>query len=261
MRLPSQSIPFFAVLGFVLTLSTAPRAAEPETVSYSSGTETVKGFLALPKTAAKPGEKRPAIVVIQEWWGLNDWVKKKTKSFAEKGYVALAVDLYRGQVATEPDTAHQLMRGLPEDRAMRDLQAAVRYLGSRPDVDAAHIGAVGWCMGGGYALSLAVADPKLAAAVIYYGRLITDATQIAKIKAPLLGNFGGTDQGIPPAAVQEFEAQAKKATVRTDFKVYPAAGHAFASSSNPKVFRLEDAKNADDRTDAFFTQHLKPQAK
>jgi len=260
---------FSLVLSFIAVAPLGRAHAQAvlgETVSYASGSETIKGFLAIPKQApgqqakqqARPEEKRPAVIIIHEWWGQNEWARKKARSFADKGYVALAVDLYRGQVTSDPDTAHQLMRGLPEDRALRDLQAAVRYLGTRPDVDASRIGAVGWCMGGGYALSLAVAEPKLAAAVIYYGRLLTEDAQIGKIKAALLGNFGATDQGIPPAAVQAFAEQAKKLGVRVDFKVYPGAGHAFASSSSPKIFRAADAADADGRTDAFFAKYLKP---
>jgi carboxymethylenebutenolidase len=223
-------------------------------VQYKSGDETVSGYLALPE---KPGA-HPGIVVIHEWWGLNDWVKEKARAFAAKGYVALAVDLYRGTTASDPDTAHQLARGLPEDRAARDLEAAFAYIASRPDVDGRRIGAVGWCMGGGYSLALALEEPKLAAAVIYYGRLATDAKAIQKIRARLLGNFGQEDKGIPPDSVRAFEAQARKAGVEADFKIYPAAGHGFASSRDPAVFRTDAARDADARTDAFLAKALSP---
>ncbi len=229
------------------------RAAAGTMVSYPSGSETVSGYLAAPEG---PG-KKPAIVVIQEWWGLNDFVKAKTDGFAKQGYVALAVDLYRGKVATDPDTAHQLMRGMPEDRALRDLKAAVAYLRTRPDVDGPKVGSVGWCMGGGWSLNLAVAEPTLAGAVIYYGHLMTDDATIANLKVPLLGNFGGQDKGIPVDSVRAFEAKAKKDGKNVDFKIYPDAGHGFASSKDPKVFRPEDAKDADARTNAFFEKVLK----
>jgi carboxymethylenebutenolidase len=224
----------------------------PEMVSYPSGVDTVKGFLALPPG---PGP-HPALIVVHEWWGLNDFAKHKAERFASQGYVALAIDLYRGPPATDPDTAHQLARGLPEDRAKRDLAAAFTYLASRPDVDRAHIGTVGWCMGGGYALEEALQEPRLAAAVIYYGRLPTDPAAIAKIKAQLLGSFGAEDRGITPAAVQAFVEQAKKAGVSADFKVYPGAGHGFASSADPSVFRSEVARDADARADAFLRRTL-----
>ena len=248
--------PALVSIALALGFSGGALAAEPatETVAYPSGTERVSGYLALPQA----GGKRPALVVIHEWWGQNDWVRDKARAFAARGYVALAVDLYRGPAASDPDTAHQLMRGLPEDRAARDLEAAFRYLASRPDVDAKRIGTVGWCMGGGYALALAMEEPGLAAAVVYYGRLATDAKAIRKIKAKLLGNFGGEDKGIPPDSVRAFEGQARKEGVSADFKVYPGAGHAFASSSDPAVFRPEAAKDADERTFVFLARELAP---
>lgn len=240
-------------LVFVGSAALLQAAEAGQMVSYRSGSETVSGYLASPAG----GAKSPAIVVIQEWWGLNDFVKEKADRFAKQGYVAIAVDLYRGKVATDPDTAHQLMRGLPEDRAMRDLKAAVAYLRSRPDVDPKRIGAVGWCMGGGYSLQLGLADPTLAGAVIYYGHLVTEDATIRSLAVPLLGNFGGQDKGIPVQSVREFERKAKAAGKSVDFKVYPEAGHAFASSRDPKVFRAEDATDADTRTDAFFERVLK----
>jgi len=243
-----------AAASVVVGLAFASRLrAEGQMVSYPSGSETVRGYVAAPDG----GGKKPAIVVIHEWYGLNDFAKRKADAFAKEGYVALAVDLYRGKVATDADTAHQLMRGLPEDRAVRDMKAGVAYLKTRPDVDPAKVGAVGWCMGGGYALALALAEPTLSGTVIYYGHLVTEPATIESLKVPLLGNFGGRDQGIPPESVREFEAAAKKAGKTVDFKIYPDAGHAFASSSDPKVFRAADAKDADARTDAFLARVLK----
>ena len=234
--------------------SAAPKPElKTESVTFASGDEKAPGYLVLPSAEGK----HPAVIVIHEWWGLNDWVKEKTRGFAGDGAVSLAVDLYRGRVAADADTAHQLMRGMPEDRALRDLEGAFNYLASRPDVDPSHIGVVGWCMGGGQALSLAIAEPKLAAAVVYYGRLVTDPATIEKIKTPLLGNFGADDQGITPESVKAFSAAAKKAGVKADFKVYPNAGHGFASNHDPKIFKTEAARDADRRTSSFFAQHLK----
>jgi len=135
-----------ACISFVLLLALGfflpPRAAaqKTENVTYKSGDDTVTGYLAIPNGVGK----HPAIVVIHEWWGLNDWVKDQAQKFAAQGYLALAVDLYRGQVAKTPDEAHVLMRGLPDDRGLRDLQAAFAYLSSRPDVEAAKIASIGW---------------------------------------------------------------------------------------------------------------------
>jgi carboxymethylenebutenolidase len=243
---------------FLVALATAAAgsnasAAPGKMVTFPSGTEKPGAYLALPEGAGR----KPAVIVIQEWWGLNDFVKRKADEFAKKGYVAFAPDLYRGKVATDPDTAHQLMRGMPEDRAIRDLKASFDYLRSRDDVDANRIGSVGWCMGGGYSLALALEQPKLAATVMYYGRLVTDDAKIKSLAVPLLGSFGGKDQGIPRETVSEFERKAKAAGKSVDFKIYPDAGHGFASSSDPNTFRAADAKDADARTDAFFERVLK----
>lgn len=224
-----------------------------QTVSYKSGAETVNGYLALPSG----GGKHPAIIVIHEWWGLNDWVKKQAEKYAGQGYVALAVDLYRGQSAKTPDEAHILMRGLPDDRGLRDLEATFAYLASRPDVDAGKIGSIGWCMGGGWSIKLAEDQPKLAAFVVNYGSLPTDPAIIAKIKAPMLGNFGADDKGIPPSSVQAFESAMKGDGRSPDIKIYQGAGHAFQNPDNKDGYRPEATADANKRIDNFFTKNLK----
>jgi carboxymethylenebutenolidase len=227
-------------------------AQNTQTVGYKSGDETVNGYLALPSG----GGKHPAMIVIHEWWGLNDWVKDQTKQFAADGYVALAVDLYRGKVGTTPDEAHVLMRGLPDDRGLRDLEAAFAYLASRPDVEVNKIGAIGWCMGGGWSIKLAEDQPKLAAFVVNYGPLPTDAAIIAKIKAPMLGNFGADDKGIPPESVHAFEAAMKAAGKNPDIKIYEGAGHAFQNPNNKDGYRKEATEDADKRITSFFHKEL-----
>src|SRR5262245_56380159 len=154
----------------VLAMAVSSFAAESKEITYKSGDESVKGMLYTPKGNGP----FPAIIVIHEWWGLNDWVKEQAAKLADEGYVALAVDLYRGKVASNPDEAHQLMRGVPEDRSQRDLKAAFDYLASQKNVKADRIGSIGWCMGGGYSLDVALLEPKLAATVINYGHLATE---------------------------------------------------------------------------------------
>ena len=228
-------------------------SAKTEMVSYKSGDETVNGYLALPDG----GGKHPAIIVIHEWWGLNDWVKEQAQKYAAQGYVALAVDLYRGKVAANPDDAHILMRGLPDDRGMRDLEAAFTYLSTRPDVNAAKIGSVGWCMGGSWSIKLAVDQPKLAACALNYGWLPSDPALIAKIKAPVLGNFGADDQGIPVKDVKAFESVMKASGKPTDIKIYDGAGHAFENPNNKQGYRPEAAADAARRMSAFFHEYLR----
>jgi carboxymethylenebutenolidase len=235
-------------------LSAGLAQAAEQTVSYKSGGETVSGFLATPDGKGP----FPAMLVIQEWWGLNDWVKDQARALAREGYVALAPDLYRGKVADKQEDAHQLMMGTPRDRALRDLHAAYAYVQGRTDVRKNRVGAIGWCMGGMYTLALATEEPGLAAAVAYYGAPPSDEAAIAKINAPVLGNFGGEDKGPSPEQVKAFEAAMKKAGKTVDLKVYPGAGHAFANVNNPwKGYKEDAAKDAWARTVAFLARNLK----
>ncbi len=243
----------YATLLFVLTLSLTAYAAEGKQVTYKSGNENVSGMLYQPSGNGP----FPAIVVIHEWWGLNDWVKEQASQLADQGYVTLAIDLYRGKVATSADEAHELMRGVPNDRATKDLLAAASYLRSQKNVNSKKVGSIGWCMGGGYSLDLAINDPQLAAAVINYGHLATEPETLKRINAPILGLFGGKDRGIPVDDVQKFAAELKKLGKTVDITVYPDAGHAFENPNNKEGYRAEDAAAARQRTLKFFAQYLR----
>ena len=248
------------VLAALVTLSSAALiyhrahpAIEIEWVTYKSGDEEVRAFVAVPQS----GGPAPAIIVIHEWWGLNDWVQQNAKKLAKEGYVAMAIDLYRGEVTADQVTAHELMRGLPEDRALRDLQAAFAYLQGREDVNRASVGSIGWCMGGGYSLQAAVHLPELSACVINYGRLVTDANLIKKINAPILGIFGGLDRGIPAKDVRAFETQSKNLGKSISLEIYAKSGHGFINENNTKAYNAKDAAAAWEKTLAFLAQHLK----
>ena len=241
------------VLLLTLLLSATTFAANGKTVSYKSGDETVHGVLFTPKGKGP----FPALVVIHEWWGLVPWVKEQAAKLSDQGYVTLAVDLYRGKATDSPEVAHELMRGLPEDRANRDLLAAVQYLKSLKNVNPAKIGSIGWCMGGGYSLDLAIADPTLAADVINYGHLATDPARLQQIHAPILGLFGAKDNGIPPADVRKFEQDLKQMGKKIDVTIYPDAGHAFENPNNKAGYRAGDAADAWTRTVEFLAATLK----
>jgi carboxymethylenebutenolidase len=236
-----------------LLVSATAFAANGKTVSYKSGDETVHGVLFTPKGKGP----FPALVVIHEWWGLVPWVKDQASKLSDQGYVTLAVDLYRGKATDSPEVAHELMRGLPEDRANRDLLAAVQYLKSLKNVNPAKIGSIGWCMGGGYSLDLAIADPTLAADVINYGHLATDPARLQQIHAPILGLFGAQDKGIPPADVQKFEQDLKQMGKKIDVTIYPDAGHAFENPNNKAGYRPADTADAWNRTVEFLAATLK----
>ncbi len=240
-----------AALLFALAVSAV--AIEPQDVTYRSGDETVHALLYKP-TGEGPF---PALVVIHEWWGLNDWVKQQAEHYADLGYVTLAIDLYRGQVATTPDQAHEIMRGVPEDRANRDLLAATAYLRSLDTVNPKRVGAIGWCMGGGYALDLAIADPKLKVAVINYGHLASDDATLKKIHAAILGIFGGQDRGIPVTDVRKFETRLTALNKKVTIHIFPDAGHAFENPNNQQGYRNGDAEQAAKMTQEFLASNLK----
>lgn len=235
-----------------LFFSISSFAADGKTVSYKSGDETVQGMLYAPAG----GGPFPALVVIHEWWGLNDWVKEQASKLADEGYVTLAVDLYRGKVATTPDEAHEIMRGVPEDRAARDLHAAFEFLKSQSDVKKDRIGSIGWCMGGGYSLDVALQEPTLAAAVINYGHLAADADSIKKINASVLGIFGGQDRGIPVDDVKKFEQALRQHGNKVEIVIYPDAGHAFENPNNKTGYRAADAADAWKHTTSFLAAAL-----
>lgn len=153
---------------------------------------------------------------------------------ADQGYVSLAIDLYRGKVASTPDMAHEIMRGVPEDRAKRDLHAAVEFLKSQPNVSKDRLGAIGWCRGGGYALDVALQEPDLAALVINYGHLATDPETLKKINASTLGLFGAQDRGITPDDVKKFAAAMDQLGKKVEVKIYDDAGHAFENPNNQR---------------------------
>lgn len=244
-----KRISALATLLFAASLS----FASEETITFRSGPDNVSAFLVKPDG---PGPF-PAVMVLHEWWGLDAWIKDQARALAKEGYAALAVDLYRGKVTTSQEEAHQLMMGTPIDRQTRDMKAAFAYLAGRKDVVKSRIASLGFCMGGRNSFTMAVEEPTLAAAIIYYGAPPTDPASIAKIRAPMLGNFGGDDEGPSPTQAKEFEAAAKKAGKTFDLKVYAGAPHAFANPNNPwKGYRKDAANDAWTRTTGFLRHYL-----
>lgn len=221
-------------------------------VKFQRGPEKVAGFLALPH---RPGRHR-AIIAIHEWWGLTPWVKSQASNLAKNGYVVLALDLYHGKVTSIPSQARKLKRDLREDHAIADMKAAFDYLAYRSDVDPKHIGSLGWSMGGGLALQLAIHEPRLAACVVNYGALPTKPADIEKINARTLGIFGALDRGIPPNKVRAFEKRMNAAKKLVEIKIYDGAGHAFENPVNILRFRPNAAAAVWFRTLTFLDQSL-----
>ncbi len=213
----------------------------------------LRGYLAHPTGAA---DTLPGILVIHEWWGLNDNIRAMARRLAGEGYAALAVDLYGGESAQDPQAARRLMQAAMQDRqaGIRNLAAAADFLRAR---GAERLGVIGWCFGGGWSLQTALQLPEqVDAAVMFYGQPVTDPHELARLDAPLLGLFGGEDGGIPVDTVRRMETELERLGRQVTIHVYPEASHAFANPSG----QLYDAAAAEDawrRTTAFFAAHLK----
>ena len=224
-----------------------------ETVTYATvNGNDITGYLARPKGAEGP---LPGLIVIHEWWGLNDNIRMMTRRLADRGYTALAVDLYNGRVAETSDNAGKYARSVDREESLDNLRQAYGYLTETRN--AQRIGTIGWCFGGGWSLQTALALPEqVDATVIYYGRLVTDASQLEKLEMPILGIFGSEDQGIPPAEVNKFEAALNEAGVANSIHIYEGANHAFANPSGTR-YKKDAAEDAWKKTVAFFEEHLK----
>jgi len=169
-----------------------------------------RAYLSMPEDAEPP---LPALVLIHEWWGLNEHIQHWSDRLAADGYATLAVDLYDGRVATTRDSAMSFMRRVDASRALEILKAAHAVLAQDEDIRATRRGSIGWCFGGGWSLRLALEAEDQQAAVVYYGRLVTDPERLAAIHAAVLGIFGTRDTGIPQDVVDTFEKALQAAHV------------------------------------------------
>lgn len=236
-----------------MTMGERPAAAgdglERSSINYYGN---ANGYLVHPA-----GNNLPAVVVIHEWWGLNQHIKDAADRLAAEGYVVLAVDLY-GEVATVPERARELsgsVRSNP-DEAINNLNAAVEYVSSLPNVDSSRVASLGWCFGGGQSMQLALnTERPLAATIIYYGTLVTDAEQLSAIKWPVLGVFGSADQSIPVETVNQFEAALDVNDITNEIYIYEGVGHAFANPSGDN-YAPEETADAWEKTLAFLAKYV-----
>lgn len=210
-------------------------------------------------TIGEQQQKLPAVVMIHEWWGLNDNIKNAAEDLANEGYVVLSADLYNGEVATDPDRAGQLassVRSNPE-QAIANLQSAVGYLGSLENVNNSRIASLGWCFGGGQSLQLALNSEEnpLAATVIYYGNLVNDTNELSKINWPVLGVFGDQDESISVESVNAFERALNQTGVTNEIYIYPGVGHAFANPSGDN-YAPEQTADAWEKALAFLAKYV-----
>ena len=204
-------------------------------VSYYDNNTT--GYLVYPELAnnTQQQELMPAVIIIHEWLGLNEHIKNQADLLAKEGYVVLAVDLYRGEVATDSNRAMELASSVRNDpaSAIDNLQSAVNYIKSLEIVDGNRIASLGWCFGGDWSLQLALnsSENPLAATIIYYGRLVTDTASLSSISWPILGIFGDQDQAIPVESVEQFASALNASGITNEIYLYESVGHAFANPS------------------------------
>lgn len=228
------------------------------TTDYYPENEDVSGYLSLPEGASESNQK-PAIILVHEWWGLNEDIKQMADDYADEGYVALAVDMY-GQPPTSSSTvAQQRSQRVREnmDEAMSNLGSAVEYLESRADVDNARLATVGWCFGGGWAYQMAVNDIGVDASVMYYGQF-DPQDDFANMRASILGHFGEEDSVVDINNAREFKAELEGADQSNAVYIYPNVGHSFANyqGGDNLSYDPESAQTAWNRTLEFLSEEL-----
>jgi carboxymethylenebutenolidase len=198
----------------------------------------------------------PAIVVVHEWWGLNQQIRGIARRLSRQGYVAIVPDLYHGKVARDAEHAHELSRGLDSEAVITDLKSAIQWLRSQPRTAKTKVGVIGFCMGGGLSQALALSGADISAAVMFYGQPETDPAKLARLRVPLQGHFGADDEGIPSAKVKQLQSTLQKTGKTAEIYVYPGAGHAFMNEDRPS-YHPDATRQAWARTLAFFQKHLK----
>jgi carboxymethylenebutenolidase len=226
-----------------------------EMVTFPSNGGEAQGYLAAPIQGRGPG-----VVVIEEWWGLNDQIKDICDRYAGEGFVALAPDLYGREVPmNEPDEAAQMMMALNIEQAAKDLRGAVDFLQAHDAATGSGIGVTGFCAGGGLALWLATLRPDAVKAVVpYYGLVPWSDAQpdYSKLQAALQGHYAENDDFAPPESARKLEEELKGLGKSVELFIYPGVDHAFTNHHRPEVFHEEHSQAAWDRTIAFFRQHL-----
>jgi carboxymethylenebutenolidase len=218
-----------------------------------------KGYLVYPELANNTQQQLPAVIMVHEWWGLNEYIKNQADILAKEGYVVLAVDLYRGEVATTSSRAMELSSSVRNNpaSAIDNLRSAVDYVKSLKMVDGSRIASLGWCFGGDWALQLALntSDNPLAATVIYYGRPVTDAASLSNIHWPILGIFGDQDQAIRVEAVKQFTSALNASGITNEIYLYKGVGHAFANPSGDS-YAPKETVDAWQKTLTFLKRYL-----
>lgn len=216
---------------------------------FTAEGKSVSGYLARPADAAKA----PAVIIIHEWWGLNDHIKDIAERYARAGFIAAAIDLYDGAVTTDPQEAGKMMGALDPMKALVNLGTAIKFLRAQAHVSS--VGVTGFCMGGVYTL-LAACNFQIEAAVPFYG-IPEDLSALEKLCCPVLFIGGEKDQWITVEKMHRLDAAFKQHGKDAEVKVYAGADHAFFNDTRPEVYSASDAQDAWHRVIDFFSKHLK----
>jgi carboxymethylenebutenolidase len=229
-----------------VVFSTGDFQVETMNVQYFNDSN---GYLAKPRVEGQ----FPGIIMIHEWWGLNDNIKEMAEKLASHGYVVLAVDLYEGKVGATTEEARQLRSSFEQSQWTDNMNSAVSFL--KEQYVPYSVGSIGWCFGGGQSLNLALHNDDMDATVIYYGSLTLDKEQLSSIKWSVLGIFAGLDQGVTPESVNQFEMTLNEIGIQNEIYIYPDVNHAFANPSGDR-YAPEESKDAWQKTLIFFNQNL-----
>ncbi len=219
-------------------------------VQFPSNGGNTSGYLATPSSGTGPG-----ILVIQEWWGLVDHIKRVCDRFAAEGLAALAPDMYHGKTASEPDEAGKLFMVLNIAQAEKDLRGAATFLAEHSSTP--KIGVVGFCMGGQLALFAATLNANVGACVDFYGVHPNVKPDYSKLSGPVLGLFAEKDGFVTPQTARDLDAAIKKAGKQSEIHIYPGVDHAFFNDDNKAAYNKPAAEDAWKRTLAFFKANLK----
>jgi carboxymethylenebutenolidase len=220
-------------------------------VEFQIAGGTARGYLVGPPS----GGARPGLIVVQEWWGLNDHIKDIADRFAAEGYVALAPDLYDGKATKDAGEAGKLMQSLDEARALKILDGAVEYLKGRDNVDGSRIGVTGFCMGGTLALLLATHNRDIKASAPFYGDVPPDDV-LKNLRAPVLFIGAGEDPWITRDKMDRLSAALDKFGKAGEVKVYEGVGHAFFNDTREDAYNKDAAEDAWRRVTQFLAARL-----
>jgi carboxymethylenebutenolidase len=221
-------------------------------VEFKSNGDTATGYLAEPESGHGPG-----VIVLQEWWGMDDSVRRYADRFAEAGFFALAPDLYHGETTEQPDEAEQKMMAMNMDQATKEMRGAVDFLKQQEGVEGDGIGAVGFCLGGGLAVWAASAHDDVDAVVTYYYVMPHGKPDFSKVNAPVLGHFGTADDFVPVDDAKSLEQELNDAGAEASFEFYEGAGHAFANDHDRLgTYDKDKSESAWQKTVDFFKKHL-----